>query len=90
MRREYLIPLEIALHLMKRRKSQNLLFYTSLRKGEHSYTGTAIRICKNDDMSNYQVWSTYTFVNNRLVQIGYRFRRKTLKNMLPHPMILAG
>ena len=61
------------------------------RWGESSkgyYVGKGIRLC--EDITNSQVFTTYVSINGCMLQIGYRFRRRTLRKLLPHPQILAG
>ena len=61
------------------------------RWGESSrgyYVGKGIRLC--EDITNAQIFTTYVSINGCMLQIGYRFRRRTLRKLLPHPQILAG
>ena len=51
------------------------------------FTGKAVRVSPSE---NAQIYTTFTERNGVELQIGYRFRRKTLRKILPHPRILAG
>ena len=53
------------------------------------FAGKGILICRKG-FENAQVYTTFTERHGRTLQIGYRFRRKRLWRLLPHPQILAG
>ena len=97
-RREHIrVCISIFLTVMRPALDKNYILFTRIRVNRNgALVGKGIRICKNDDCSNTQMFTTYTYISDldrnfcRLTQFNYRFVRKSLRNVYPHPAFLAG
>jgi len=95
--KEYLrLCVSLFLSVMKPSLKKNYILFSSIQKNKRGeYTGKGVRVCRNDEISNSQLYSSYLYMSDlnqtyRLIQLNYRFRRRTLKDVFPHPAFLAG